>query len=82
MVCGIELGFNYRTRLTGLERDEAMVLGLLLAAGNPMISELGLEQSAERAQAKLIESLPDKSRFAAQSITRQFTFDRAFSVGD
>ena len=56
---GIELGFNYRTRLTGLARDEAAALGLILSAENPMISALGLENAAKRARAKLIESLPD-----------------------
>ncbi|WP_299142626.1 HTH domain-containing protein [uncultured Tateyamaria sp.] len=59
---GIELGFNYRTRLTGLARDEAQALGLILAAQNPMIAALGLEQAARQARAKLVESLPDTTR--------------------
>ena len=59
---GIELGFNYRTRLTGLAQDEAIALGLILSADTPMVSALGLENAAKRAQAKLIESLPDKTR--------------------
>lgn len=41
--CGIERGFNYRTRLTGLARDYAAALALILAADSPMVSALGLE---------------------------------------
>jgi predicted DNA-binding transcriptional regulator YafY len=70
---GIELGFNYRTRLTGLAEDEAKALGLILAAQNPMIAALGLESAAKLARAKLIESLPDKSRAHTAKITTQFS---------
>ncbi len=59
---GIELGFNYRTRLTGLAKEEAQALALILSATNPMIAALGLEKAALQARAKLIESLPDKTR--------------------
>ena len=59
---GIELGFNYRTRLTGLAQDEAEALGLILAAENPMIAALGLGSAATRAKTKLVESFPDKTR--------------------
>jgi predicted DNA-binding transcriptional regulator YafY len=59
---GIELGFNYRTRLTGLTTEEAQALGLILSASNPMIAVLGLEKAAMQARAKLIESLPNKTR--------------------
>ena len=69
---GIELGFNYRTRLTGLSKDESEALGLVLTATNPTIAALGLEHAAQRAQAKLVESLPDKSRNAVKLIMRQF----------
>lgn len=72
---GIELGFNYRTRLTGLARDEAAALGLILAAENPMISALGLENAAKRARAKLVESLPDKTRHEAKSTTTRFALN-------
>ena len=59
---GIELGFNYRTRLTGLARDEAEALGLILMGGDDVISILDLNDAAERARNKLIESLPDTPR--------------------
>ena len=59
---GIELGFNYRTRLTGLAADEAEALAVWLAAPPPEIAALGLSDAASRARAKLLESLPDRSR--------------------
>ena len=42
---GIELGFNYRTRLTGLATDEAEALGILLGRGAPSSprSDLGIQ---------------------------------------
>ncbi|WP_299691912.1 HTH domain-containing protein [uncultured Tateyamaria sp.] len=70
---GIELGFNYRTRLTGLARDEAEALGLILSADSPMISALGLGHAANRARAKLVESLPDKTRMIVKDRMAQFT---------
>jgi len=79
---GIELGFNYRTRLTGLARDEAAALGLILAAENPMVSALGLENAAKRARAKLIESLPDKTRHIAKTTTGRFALNEAAVVLD
>ncbi len=79
---GIELGFNYRTRLTGLARDEAAALGLILSADTPMVSALGLQNAAKRAQAKLIESLPDKTRTQVKSITEQFKLSRWADVDD
>ncbi|MEM9710158.1 MAG: HTH domain-containing protein [Pseudomonadota bacterium] len=59
---GIELGFNYRTRLTGLATDEAEALGVLLQSAGPAAGALGLGPAAARAIAKLIESLPDRTR--------------------
>ena len=59
---GIELGFNYRTRLTGLVADEAEALGVLLAHRPRALVELGMGEAAGRAAAKLVESLPDLSR--------------------
>ena len=59
---GIELGFNYRTRLTGLAGDEAEALAVWLAVPPPEIAALGLAAAAARARAKLVESFPDRSR--------------------
>ncbi|MEM8609726.1 MAG: helix-turn-helix domain-containing protein [Myxococcota bacterium] len=59
---GIELGFNYRTRLTGLAADEAEALAVLLNTPTPAIDALGMRRAAGRARAKLIESLPDGVR--------------------
>jgi len=59
---GVELGFSYRTRLTGLATDEAEALGVLLAAPVPELDELGLADAAMRARTKLVESLPDPVR--------------------
>lgn len=69
---GIELGFNYRTRLTGLATEEAQALALILSASNPMIAVLGLEKAAEQARAKLIESLPDKTRHHCKDTMSRF----------
>ncbi|ABD55221.1 helix-turn-helix transcriptional regulator [Jannaschia sp. CCS1] len=69
---GIELGFNYRTRLTGLAKEEAQALGLILGAANPMIATLGLSQPAAQARAKLVESLPDKTRDHVAAMMAQF----------
>ncbi len=59
---GIELGFNYRSRLTGLAEDEAEALAVWLAAPPPALMALGLAGAAARARAKLVESCPDRSR--------------------
>ncbi|MFS4583210.1 helix-turn-helix transcriptional regulator [Phaeobacter sp. C3_T13_0] len=72
---GIELGFNYRTRLTGLAKDEARALALLLSAYNPLIGVLGLEKAAKQARAKLIESLPDTTRQSCLETMAGFTFE-------
>ena len=70
---GIELGFNYRTRLTGLTQDESQALGLILGAHNPMISALGLDRAATQAKAKLVESFPDSSRTYVTQMMARFT---------
>ncbi|MEL6570776.1 MAG: HTH domain-containing protein [Pseudomonadota bacterium] len=79
---GIELGFNYRTRLTGLAQDEAEAMGLILSADNPMIGAIGLGQAAARARAKLIESFPDKVRFRITEAMQRFTVAPAGPADD
>ena len=69
---GIELGFNYRTRLTGLARDEAEALAVWLAAPPPELAQLGMAAAAARARAKLVESLPDQARAAFAEGERWF----------
>lgn len=59
---GIELGFNYRTRLTGLAQDEAAALALILSQPLPALEDLGMADAGRRARSKLIESFPDKVR--------------------
>jgi predicted DNA-binding transcriptional regulator YafY len=69
---GVELGFNYRTRLTGLAVEEAEALGVLLSHPVPALAAIGLEDAARRARAKLLESLPDGVRETALAAGRQF----------
>lgn len=68
---GIELGFNYRTRLTGLAREEAEALGILLSRPCPELDTIGLGTAARMASSKMLESLPDTVReHALQSAER------------
>lgn len=69
---GIELGFNYRSRLTGLAEDEACALAVWLAAPPAELVALGLDKAAGRAKAKLIESFPDRSRAVMARAFAQF----------
>lgn len=71
---GFELGFNYRSRLTGLAADEAEALAVLIAARPPALDALGMGRSAERAASKLIESFPDAVRARVALATSQFRF--------
>jgi predicted DNA-binding transcriptional regulator YafY len=59
---GIELGFNYRTRLTGLAADEAEAMALVLSKPMPELEALGMRAAGERARSKLLESFPDGVR--------------------
>lgn len=59
---GVELGFSYRTRLTGLAADEAEAMGVILAHPTPAVDELGMSDAARRARSKLLESFPDGVR--------------------
>lgn len=69
---GFELGFSYRTRLTGLAADEAEALALLLDAPTPLLAELGMADAARRAIGKLRESLPDQVRDKVLLASRRF----------
>jgi predicted DNA-binding transcriptional regulator YafY len=57
---GIELGFDYRMRLTGLDAAEAEAMGVILSAP-PMdrLAALGLAEAGRRAAAKIWEAFPD-----------------------
>ncbi len=72
---GIELGFNYRTRMTGLAQDEAEALAVWLAAPPPAIAALGMTHAAARARAKLVESFPDRSRAVMATTFARFPRD-------
>lgn len=69
---GIELGFDYRTRLTGLAADEAEAMGVLLAQPLHELRALGLGDAATRATRKLIESFPDTVRERVADGARRF----------
>ncbi|GAB5449465.1 helix-turn-helix transcriptional regulator [Gymnodinialimonas sp.] len=68
---GIELGFNYRTRLTGLTREEARALSVQLAAPSSAVQTLGITPAFETARAKLIESFPDQTRLESEAAAEQ-----------
>lgn len=71
---GIELGFNYRTRLTGLAADEAEALGVVLGQNEAALLALGMVQPGRRAVSKLIESLPDGVRDRVVMAQTQYRF--------
>jgi predicted DNA-binding transcriptional regulator YafY len=67
---GIELGFNYRMRLTGLSDGEAEALGLILSRPLPELVALGLAREGARARSKLLESMPDALRYKLAAAQR------------
>ncbi|HYN66742.1 MAG TPA: HTH domain-containing protein [Ornithinibacter sp.] len=71
---GVELGFGYRTRLTGLATDEAEALGVMLAAPVPELADLGLAEAGARARTKLVESLPDQVRASLREAQNRVEF--------
>ncbi len=79
---GIELGFNYRTRLTGLTQSEARAFGVILASPIPLVTTLGLEQDAQRALAKIRESLPTSVREIVNESQQQFMIDNEAAATD
>jgi predicted DNA-binding transcriptional regulator YafY len=74
---GIELGFNYRTRLTGLAADEAEAMAVMLNRPLDDLVELGVADAANRARRKLIESFPDQVRERIAIAARRFRFENA-----
>lgn len=79
---GIELGFNYRTRLTGLAADEAEAMAVVLARPIGELASLGIADAAARAKRKLIESFPDQVRERIAEATRRFRFDATTNEDD
>lgn len=73
---GFELGFSYRTRLTGLAADEAEALAVLLDDPSPLLVELGMADAARRAISKIQESLPDQVRARLLAARRRFRVAR------
>jgi predicted DNA-binding transcriptional regulator YafY len=59
---GVELGFDYRTRLTGLDSDEADAMAVVLAVVPPEAHHLNLADACRRAQAKVREAFPEQTR--------------------
>ncbi len=58
--------------ITGLAKEEAQALALILSASNPMIAVLGLQKAAVQTRAKLTESLPDKTRHHCVDTMKRF----------
>jgi predicted DNA-binding transcriptional regulator YafY len=71
---GVELGFNYRSRLVGLSAEEAEALGVLLAFSSPALAELQMTSAASSVRDKLIESMPELVRKRIQQAQRRFQF--------
>lgn len=71
---GVELGFNYRTRLTGLAADEAEAMAVILAKPTPELAAFGLAQAGERARSKMLESFPDGVRERIGEAQERFRF--------
>jgi predicted DNA-binding transcriptional regulator YafY len=71
---GIALGFEYRTRLTGLAADEAEALAVILARPTPELDALGMGDAAHRARGKIVESFPDPVRMRIATAQRRFQF--------
>lgn len=74
---GIELGFNYRTRLTGLAADEAEAMAVILFRPMAELEQIGLHKAADRARSKLLESFPDGVRDRVQQAKQRFQFHGA-----
>ncbi|MEM9349178.1 MAG: HTH domain-containing protein [Pseudomonadota bacterium] len=69
---GIELGFEYRTRLTGLDRDEAAAFAIMLDQRPAALEALGLTEAGARAAVKLREAFPDQTRAVMRETSQSF----------
>ena len=74
---GIELGFNYRTRLTGLAADEAEAMAMILTRPMRELDDLGMADAAGRARSKMLESFPDTVRAHVECALRHFEVRQA-----
>ncbi len=72
---GIELGFNYRTRLTGFAAEEIEALAVILSQSTPAVDELGIRTAGARAVAKLVESFTDTIREKIEIARKRFQFE-------
>lgn len=72
---GIELGFNYRTRLTGLAADEAEAMAIILSQPTSALATLGLASAGARARSKMLESFPDSVRDRITATRHRFRFE-------
>jgi len=70
---GFELGFDYRTRLTGLDADEAEALAVMLDTIPAWLHDLGMGDAARRAASKMRESFPDPVRQRLAVASRRFS---------
>ena len=71
---GVELGFQYRARLVGLDAEETEALGVFLALPKGVLAELGMEPAARRACDKLVEAFPEVVRSRIRQAQRRFRF--------
>ena len=69
---GIELGFDYRSRMTALTTEEAEALGLMLSSPHPGLDALGLGQAARRAASKIMENQAAPIRETIAAAVRRF----------
>ncbi len=79
---GIELGFNYRTRLTGLAGDEAEAMAMILTRPMPALEAVGLKDAGARARSKMLESFPDGVREKIETARQQFQFQEEEKAAD
>jgi predicted DNA-binding transcriptional regulator YafY len=71
---GIELGFNYRSRLVGLDAEEAEALGVILALPKTLLAALGIGSAGRLACDKLVESMPESVRLRIREAQGRFRF--------